>query len=450
MGWSIPGYTAEAVLGFGATGEVWRGRDTATGEVVALKRLRVGTGEADRERLRREAALLAAVVHPHVLAVYGMAEVTDGAVLVLEYAAGGSLAGIPAPLSPGEVVGIVAPVATALAEAHRAGFTHGDVSPANVLLAGDGRPLLADLGTARLVGEAAGVVRGTPGYVDPAVLAGASPGPASDVYALAAVAAQVLTGLPPACELADPAGPWRAALAGHGVLGRVVLSGLADRPAARPSAEVLAQRLYASGPAELPAVRGGVASPAQPLTHVVPDGPRRSPSPPGAPARRRRRTRLVVAAAVAAMAGGTGLATWAWRGHPAADADPPPPSWAVVLRQLTDARAAAFAAVEPGRLDAADVAGSPLRAADEGRIAELVRIGRRPRGFHDELSAVRVVSGGPAETVLEFTDVQPAYEEVDTAGRVQTRVMAQPARRDRASLVRTAAGWRLAEVTVLG
>ncbi|MFL6078139.1 MAG: hypothetical protein ACJ73S_32660, partial [Mycobacteriales bacterium] len=153
---------------------------------------------------------------------------------------------------------------------------------------------------------------------------------------------------------------------------------------------------------------------------------------------------------VAAVAGGTGLATWASQGHPAADADPPPPSWAVVLRQLTDARAAAFAAADPRGLDAADAAGSPLRAADEGRIADLVRVGRRPRGFHDEPSAVRVVSGGPAETVLEFTDLQPAYEEVDTAGVVRQRVAAAPVQRDRARLVRTAGGWRLAEVTVLG
>src|SRR5664280_2866339 len=69
--WTLTGYGVERLLGFGATGEVWRAHELASGDVVALKRLRPGAAGARdllaQERLGREAALLAAVRHPHVL-----------------------------------------------------------------------------------------------------------------------------------------------------------------------------------------------------------------------------------------------------------------------------------------------------------------------------------------------------------------------------------------------
>lgn len=205
--WTIPGYVAEELIGFGASGEVWRGRSVDSGDAVALKRLREpAAGGGLREpaaggaaRLRREAALLAALDHPHLLGVRAVVEADGTAVLVLDYAAGGSLAMLlraRGRLSPGEVVTVLAPVAAAVAHAHGEGLVHGDVTPANVLFRADGRPLLADLGVARLVGERHDP-QSTPEYVDPAVAAGAAPGPASDVFMLAAVALHALTGAPP-------------------------------------------------------------------------------------------------------------------------------------------------------------------------------------------------------------------------------------------------------------
>src|SRR5207249_3755703 len=199
---TVPGYAAEQLVGFGASGEVWRGRSLRTGDVVALKRLRPdahpAADDADAPDLRREAAFLAALAHPHLLHVH---EVVKGpqTVLVLDYAAGGSLATLlhrRGRLRPGQVVTVLAPLATALAYAHGEGLVHGDVTPGNVLFAGDGRPLLADLGVARVVGEQQDP-RSTPEYVDPAVAVGAAPGPASDVFMLAAVALHALTGAPP-------------------------------------------------------------------------------------------------------------------------------------------------------------------------------------------------------------------------------------------------------------
>src|SRR5262249_781439 len=79
--------------------------------------------------------------------------------------------------------------------AHNEGVVHGDVTPANVLFTEDGLPLLADLGVARIVGDAA-PARTTPAYVDPSVAAGCVPGAPSDVFMLAAVAVHALTGSP--------------------------------------------------------------------------------------------------------------------------------------------------------------------------------------------------------------------------------------------------------------
>src|SRR5215218_7390429 len=134
MTWNVPGFVAEELIGFGASGEVWRARDVATDEVVALKRLRVGQRPEEHQRLGCEAALLSAFAHPHVVGLRGAIATAEGLVLVLDHAAGGSLASLIARrdrCTPGEVVGIVVAVAEALAAAHELGLAHGDVSPGN-------------------------------------------------------------------------------------------------------------------------------------------------------------------------------------------------------------------------------------------------------------------------------------------------------------------------------
>jgi hypothetical protein len=198
--WAPAGYLVEALVGSGATGEVWRAREVATGELVALKRL-ASTGALDEhDRLRREAALLAGVRSAHLVRLRTVLATGDGLVLVLDFAGGGSLAGLLASrhaLPPAELVFVAAGVAQALVDVHAAGLVHGDVTPANVLFALDGRPLLSDLGAARLRGERAPAMA-TVAYADPSVLAGGEPQPASDVYGLAAVCYEALTGAPPA------------------------------------------------------------------------------------------------------------------------------------------------------------------------------------------------------------------------------------------------------------
>lgn len=198
--WQLPGYDVLELVGFGATGEVWRARETATGDTVALKRLRPGADAAAVEALRREAALLRSLQTPYVVRLRAVVGEGDGTVLVLDHAGGGSLATLllhRGRLEPGEVVTIAVPLAEALAVAHARGLVHGDVTPSNVLFTSGGMPLLADLGVARVAPSPLAAVDGTAEYVDPAVAAGGDPGPASDVWGLAAVCHHLLAGTPP-------------------------------------------------------------------------------------------------------------------------------------------------------------------------------------------------------------------------------------------------------------
>lgn len=197
MTWKLPGYVADELLGYGGSGEVWRGHATSTGAPVALKRLPVGDA-AQVQAARAEAALLSTLDHPHLIRLHELVPAGDAVVLVLDLAGGGSLADLLSRrgrVTPGEAITALAPIGAALAYAHNEGVVHGDVTPANVLFTDDGLPLLADLGVARIIGDAA-PARSTPAYVDPSVAAGCVPAAASDVFMLAAVVVHALTGSP--------------------------------------------------------------------------------------------------------------------------------------------------------------------------------------------------------------------------------------------------------------
>jgi serine/threonine protein kinase len=196
---ALEGYVIDELIGFGGTGEVWRAHDAQTGETVALKRLRT-RGEAATERLRREGALLASVAGPHVIGVRRLVVEGDEAVLVMDHAAGGSLAtviGVRGQIPAPEAVTILAPIAAALAAAHARDLVHGDLTPANILFTADGRPLLADFGLARALGATPQLIEGTADYVDPHVVAGGPLTAASDIFALGVVGYTVLAGRSP-------------------------------------------------------------------------------------------------------------------------------------------------------------------------------------------------------------------------------------------------------------
>jgi serine/threonine protein kinase len=127
---------------------------------AAIKTLACDDAES-RERLRREGRLLARLDHPHIVPLLDVVDCAAGVALVMEYAAGGSLAELLGQrrLTAGQLVHLAAPLADALAYAHSCGVVHADVSPANVLFTDDGRPLLADFGLSALTGPLVGAPR---------------------------------------------------------------------------------------------------------------------------------------------------------------------------------------------------------------------------------------------------------------------------------------------------
>lgn len=255
VGAVVAGVRLTAFVGEGASGRVWAGTDESDGSRVAVKLLHGsdgnsdGDGDGDRDaHADVEGALLQGLRHPHVLAVRRVS--TDPPAVVTELAGGGSVASqvrARGCLSAAEVVTVLAPLADALAWVHGRGVVHGDVSGTNVLFVDRGRPVLADLGGARLAGR--GEVVATPGYAAPEVLAGDEPTAAADVHGLAAVAWLALTGTaPPAAEdrlplrLLAPECPDE--------LVEAVTAGLDPDPAARPGPLELAAAARAACPGE--------------------------------------------------------------------------------------------------------------------------------------------------------------------------------------------------------
>ncbi|MGY1824644.1 protein kinase domain-containing protein [Geodermatophilus sp. SYSU D00079] len=330
----VPGYRLEQLLGRGGSGEVWRAAPRAGGAPVAVKVLAAG----DPERQAREAALLGELDHPHLVRLREVVHQPrrggqPRVALVLDLLAGGSLAALLARrgrLRPGEVVTAIAPVAAALAHAHERGVVHGDLSPGNIVFTAEGRPVLTDLGVARVLGESA-AAEVTPAYVDPTVARGGAPGPASDVFGVAAAAFHALTGVAP-WNAATPADTLRVAAEGHlpalaelapgapADLLAVLARGLSPDPAERGSAAAFALDLRHAcrpEPVRLPAIgnedpSGAGSGPRTELTHQVPGRHRRpsaepTPSAPGPAARLVTALRAWGTASPRALAGQVGV-----------------------------------------------------------------------------------------------------------------------------------------------
>jgi hypothetical protein len=200
-------YELQALLASGGMGRVWRARDTVLQRPVAVKVLRSEfTGDpAFLGRFRAEAQHTAVLTHPDIAALYDYGELDqDGerlAYLVMELVEGESLAALLARkrrLDVPQTLGIVRSTAAGLAAAHAAGLVHRDVKPGNVLLGHGGVVKITDFGIAWSASSVpltqTGQVIGTAQYLSPEQAAGGKATPASDVYALGAVAYECLTG----------------------------------------------------------------------------------------------------------------------------------------------------------------------------------------------------------------------------------------------------------------
>lgn len=271
------------VIGRGGMATVWRARDRRLDRLVAVKR---PAPDSDPRRFEEEGRLAAGVVHPNVVRIYDVGSDGDGPYLVMELVDGPSVA--ESDVEPGRTQSVGLAIASALAALHAAGIVHGDVKPANILLAADGARL-TDFGVARQ-GAQAGPVWATPSYAAPEVAAGGTPTPASDVYSLAIVLHELVTGVDwssPGATQPLPTGDWAGILA----------AALATDPADRPDAAAFARSLEHLAP-------GAIATPATvPITSAAdrptaPSPPR--PHPSGAPtatARHRTSNRALAGAA---------------------------------------------------------------------------------------------------------------------------------------------------------
>ncbi|SDP54768.1 serine/threonine protein kinase [Pedococcus dokdonensis] len=190
----------------GGMGEVWRAHDETLQRDVAVKVLRPDSAEdgAFVERFRAEARLGSQLTHPNVGTVHDFGEQDGQAFLVMELMAGEPLSTLirdRAPMPQAEVTEILHQIALALQAAHDAGVVHRDVKPANIVVDEAGYAKLTDFGIARALGEASmtqtGEVLGTPHYLAPEQAKGETAGPLSDVYALAVVGYEMLTGQRP-------------------------------------------------------------------------------------------------------------------------------------------------------------------------------------------------------------------------------------------------------------
>ena len=200
-GTRLGAYEVKSLVGQGAMGTVYLARHEALDRTAAVKvMLALGDDPVAVGRFRREGRAIALLRHPNIVTVYDFGEYDGTPYMVEEYIDGGSLA---ARLQAGKIQGsdtlrLLRGMAAGLDYAHQRGVVHRDVKPANVLMAAEGTPVLADFGLAKVDQQAtmtaSGIATGTPAYMAPEqILDGGEIGPATDVYALATVAYEMLT-----------------------------------------------------------------------------------------------------------------------------------------------------------------------------------------------------------------------------------------------------------------
>jgi serine/threonine protein kinase/beta-lactam-binding protein with PASTA domain len=200
-------YRLLSAVGSGASAHVYLADDVRLRRRVAVKMLHPALADDGLflRRFRAEARAAAALSHPHILAVFDWSGDEDSPYLVTEFLGGGSLrsmldAGHQLTTAQALVVGLE--TARALDHAHRQGFVHRDIKPANLLFGDDGRLRVADFGLARAIAEAGwteptGAILGTARYASPEQARGESVNGASDIYSLALVLVEAVTGTVP-------------------------------------------------------------------------------------------------------------------------------------------------------------------------------------------------------------------------------------------------------------
>ncbi len=247
-------YRLTRLLGRGGMGEVYEAEDTRKGRIVALKLISPEFSDDPmfRTRMQREAGAAGRLTEPHVVPIHDYGEINDQLYLDMRLIDGANLAAVlkrTGPMSPPRAVAIVRQVAAALDAAHASGVTHRDVKPENILITGDDFAYLVDFGIARAGTDPgltqAGMALGTYKYMAPERFSDNEVTYRSDIYSLACVLGECLTGTPPYradsierlvhAHLMEPAPRPSQLCPGRvpAALDQVVAKGMAKNPEAR-------------------------------------------------------------------------------------------------------------------------------------------------------------------------------------------------------------------------
>ena len=212
VGSELAGYRIDSLLGRGGMSVVYLAEDLRLKRKVALKLLAAGLAgdESFRNRFLRESEMAASIDHPNIVPIYEAGRTGDLLFIAMRYVEGRDLKERlgHGRLDPGDAVGILAQVASALDASHARGLVHRDVKPSNVLLDAGARPdgsdhaYLADFGLTKRVSEKTGAgddghLMGTIDYVAPEQIAGGEIDGRADVYSLGCVLYECLIGQPP-------------------------------------------------------------------------------------------------------------------------------------------------------------------------------------------------------------------------------------------------------------
>ena len=276
-------------IGQGGMGEVWRAHDTDTDRIVAVKLLPPHLAKDDTfvQRFRREAHTAARLDSPHVIPIHYYGEIDGRLYVDMRLIKGRDLQKVLAdgPLPPGRAVRIIEQVAEALQAAHEIGLVHRDVKPSNILLDKNDFAYLIDFGIAFATEDTrltkTGSMIGTLHYLAPERLGTGEVDARADIYALACVLYECLTGRPPfrgesaerlmAAHLsAPPPQPSTARPDVPAPLDEVIATGMAKDPGQR----------YATTVELASAAHDAITTPISRSVRAVPASPTTTPHPP--------------------------------------------------------------------------------------------------------------------------------------------------------------------------
>lgn len=199
-------YRLVRLLGRGGMGEVYEAEDLRKRRIVALKLIspQFNANPVFRARMQREAEEAGRLTEPHVVPIHDYGEIDGQLYLDMRLIDGANLATLlkrHGPMSPPRAVAIIRQIAAALDSAHANGVTHRDVKPENILVTPSDFAYLVDFGIARAAADQGltqtGTALGTYDYMAPERFSGDEVTHRADVYSLACVLTECLTGSPP-------------------------------------------------------------------------------------------------------------------------------------------------------------------------------------------------------------------------------------------------------------